>query len=85
MTVQELIDRLSQCDPNAAVIIEYQDVTDWVYFHHVGDEDNPIEERDDTIVDNMLPEGSDDPRDIESVYGKGVVINLTEGNCFFGV
>ena len=42
MTVQELIDRLSQCDPNATVTIEYTDHTDYLYFHHVGDKYNHI-------------------------------------------
>jgi hypothetical protein len=82
MTVQELIDRLSQCDPNATVTIEYTDHTDYLYFHHVGDKYNPITERDDAIVDVI--DGSDHfvP---DVVKGKAVVINLTDGNGFYGL
>ena len=82
MTVQELIDRLSQCDPNATVTIEYTDHTDYLYFHHVGDKYNPIEERDNAIIDVI---DTDDPFYPDTVEGKAVVINLTDGNGFYGL
>ena len=82
MTVQELINKLSQCDPNIPVIIEYTDVTDYMYFHHVGDEFNPIEERDDVIVDVIDTGDSFVP---DTVEGKAVVINMTEGHGFYGL
>lgn len=39
MTVKELIDRLSKCDPNQRVILEYTDHTDWVYKMEFGEEE----------------------------------------------
>ena len=39
MTVKELIDRLSKCDPNQRVILEYVDHTDWVYKMEFGEDE----------------------------------------------
>jgi hypothetical protein len=83
MTVQELIDMLSQCDPNAVVTIKYTDHTDYLYFYHVGDEHNPIEECDDEIVDVIYTGEPDFIPD--TVEGKAVVINLNVGSAFYGL
>lgn len=82
MTVKELIERLQQCDPEASVTIEFTDATDYLYFYHVGDEYNPIDERNNAIID---VQNSDNPYDPITVDGKAVVINLTEGNAFYGL
>jgi len=39
MTVKELIDRLSKCDPNQRVILEYVDHTDWTYKMEFGEDE----------------------------------------------
>ena len=39
MTVKELIDRLSKCDPNQRVILKYVDHTDWVYRLEFGEDE----------------------------------------------
>ena len=82
MTVKELINKLSQCDPNVPVIIEYTDATDYLYFHHVGDEYNTITERDGVIVDSV---DNGNPYDLDTIDSKAVVINLDEGNAFYGL
>ena len=82
MTVQELINKLSQCDPNAPVIIEYTDASDYLFFHHVGDEFSPITERDGVIVDAV---DNGNPYDPDTIDGKAVVINLDEYNAFYGL
>lgn len=82
MTVKELIGRLQQCDPEASVTIEFTDATDYLYFYHVGDEYNPIDERNNAIID---VQDNNNPYDPITVDGKAVVINLTEGNAFYGL
>ena len=81
MTVKELIERLQQCDPEASVTVEFTDATDYLYFYHVGDEYNPIKERNNAIIDVI---DTDNPFIPDTVEGKAVVINLTEGNAFYG-
>jgi hypothetical protein len=39
MTVKELIDRLSKCNPDQRVILEYVDHTDWVYKMEFGEDE----------------------------------------------
>jgi hypothetical protein len=39
MTVKELIDRLSKCNPDQRVILDYVDNTDWVYRMEFGEDE----------------------------------------------
>jgi hypothetical protein len=70
MTVKELIDKLSECDPNQRVILEYVDHTDWVYKMEFGE---------DEITDNYeLFVGFDD--NDEEVFEKVLLIECKEEN-----
>jgi hypothetical protein len=70
MTVKELIDKLSECDPNQRVILEYVDHTDWVYKMEFGE---------DEITDNHeLFVGFDD--NDEEVFEKVLLIECKEEN-----
>jgi hypothetical protein len=70
MTVKELIDKLSECDPNQRVILEYVDHTDWVYKMEFGE---------DEIIDNHeLFVGFDD--NDEEVFEKVLLIECKEEN-----
>ena len=70
MTVKELIDRLSKCDPNQRVILEYVDHTDWVYKMEFGE---------DEIKDDyeMFIDFDDDD---EEIFEKVVLIECKEEN-----
>jgi hypothetical protein len=70
MTVNQLIDRLSKCNPNQRVILEYVDHTDWVYKMEFGE---------DEIVDDFeMFVGYDD--DDEEIIEKVVLIECKEEN-----
>ena len=70
MTVQELIDRLSKCNPNQRVILEYVDHTDWVYKMEFGE--------DEIKDDHEMFVGYDD--DDEDIYEKVFLIECKEEN-----
>ena len=70
MTVKELIDKLSECNLNQRVILEYVDHTDWVYKMEFGE---------DEITDNHeLFVGFDD--DDEEIFEKVLLIECKEEN-----
>lgn len=70
MTVKELIDKLSKCNPNQRVILEYVDHTDWVYKMEFGE--------DEISDDYEMFVGYDD--DDEDIYEKVVLIECKEEN-----
>jgi hypothetical protein len=70
MTVKELIDKLSKCNPNQRVILEYVDHTDWVYKMEFGE--------DEISDDHEMFVGYDD--DDEDIYEKVVLIECKEEN-----
>ena len=70
MTVKELIDRLSKCDPNQRVILEYVDHTDWIYKMEFGE--------DEIIDDFEMFVGLDD--NDEEIFEKVVLIECKEEN-----
>lgn len=70
MTVKELIDRLSKCNPNQRVILEYIDHTDWVYKMEFGE--------DEILDDYEMFVGLDD--DDEDILEKVVLIECKEEN-----
>jgi hypothetical protein len=53
MKVKELIERLSQCDPDASVTIEYTDATDYVYLYDIDE----MEVDDEAITDANVVDG----------------------------
>lgn len=70
MTVKELIDILSKCDPNQRVILDYVDHTDWVYRMEFGE--------DEVIDDFEMVVGYND--DDEEITEKVVLIECKEEN-----
>jgi len=70
MTVKELIDRLSKCDPNQRVILEYVDHTDWIYKMEFGED----EIKDD--YEMFVGFNEDD----EEIFEKVVLIECKEEN-----
>jgi hypothetical protein len=70
MTVKELIEKLSECDPNQRVILEYVDHTDWVYKMEFSE--------DEISGDYEMFVGYDD--DNEDIYEKVVLIECKEEN-----
>ena len=79
MKVKELIERLSQCDPDASVTIEYTDATDYVYLYDIDE----MEQDDEAITDANVVDG--DRFNLDPVLGKAVVIKLLEGEAFYGI
>jgi len=76
MKVKDLINRLSQCDPEAQVTLEFTDHTDYLYFFDFKEGGLEIVEQDETIVD------VDDDIVIE---GKSVTILMSEDKAFYGL
>ena len=70
MTVKELIDRLSKCNPDQRVILEYVDHTDWVYKMEFGE--------DEILDDYEMFVGFDD--NDEEIIEKVVLIECKEEN-----
>lgn len=70
MIVKELIDRLSKCDPNQRVILEYIDDTDWIYKMEFGE--------DEIIDDFEMFVGLDD--NDKEIFEKVVLIECKEEN-----
>ena len=70
MTVKELIDRLSKCDPNQRVILEYTDHTDWIYKMEFGE--------DEILDDYEMFVGFND--EDEEIFEKVVLIECKEEN-----
>ena len=70
MTVKELIDRLSKCNPDQRVILDYTDHTDWVYRMEFGE--------DEIIDDFEMVIGYDD--DDKEINEKVVLIECKEEN-----
>ena len=70
MTVKELIDRLSKCDPNQRVILEYTDHTDWIYKMEFG--------KDEILDDYEMFVGYDD--EDKEIFEKVVLIECKEEN-----
>jgi hypothetical protein len=70
MTVKELIGRLSKCNPDQRVVLEYVDHTDWVYKMEFGE---------DEITDDyeMFIDFDDDD---EEIFEKVVLIECKEEN-----
>ena len=72
MTVKELIDRLSKCDPNQRVILQYIDHTDWVYRMEFGEDE--IREDYEVFV------GYDEDDEDEEINEKVFLIKCKEEN-----
>jgi len=70
MTVKELIDRLSKCNPDQRVVLEYIDHTDWVYKMEFGE--------DEILDDYEMFVGFDD--NDEEIIEKVVLIECKEEN-----
>jgi hypothetical protein len=70
MTVKELIEKLSECDPNQRVILEYVDHTDWVYKMEFGE--------DEILDDYEMFVGYDD--EDKEIFEKVVLIECKEEN-----
>ena len=70
MTVKELIDRLSKCNPDQRVVLEYIDHTDWVYKMEFGE--------DEILDDYEMFVGYDD--NDEEIIEKVVLIECKEEN-----
>jgi hypothetical protein len=70
MTVKELIDRLSKCNPDQKVILEYVDHTDWTYKMEFGE--------DEILDDYEMFVGYDD--DDKDIFEKVVLIECKEEN-----
>jgi Icc-related predicted phosphoesterase len=70
MTVKELIDRLSKCNPDQIVVLEYVDHTDWVY---------RMEFSEDEITDDVEMFIGYDNND-EEIIEKVVLIECKEEN-----
>ena len=81
MTVKDLINRLSQCDPETPVTLEFTDTSDYLYFFNFGDSGVEIVEQDEGIIGVT----GDDPFDPGVVEGKSVTIKLDEGKAFYGL
>ena len=81
MTVKDLINRLSQCDPEAQVTLEFTDHTDYLYFFDFKEGELEIVEQDEGIIGVTY----DDPFDPGVVKGKSVTIKLSEGKAFYGL
>ena len=83
MKVKDLINRLSKCDPEAQVTLEFTDHTDYLYFFDFKKGGLDIIEQDEAIVGVTY----DDPFDPypEVIEGKSVTIKLDEGKAFYGM
>ena len=77
MTVKDLINRLSQCDPEAQVTLEFTDHTDYLYFFDFKEGGLDIIEQDEAIVD--VDENGD------TIEGKSVTILMSEDKAFYGL
>lgn len=76
MKVKDLINRLSQYDPETQVTLEFTDHTDYLYFFDFKEGGLEIVEKDETVVD------IDDGIVIE---GKSVTILMSEDKAFYGL
>lgn len=86
MTVQELINKLSQCDPNAAVTIEFRDHTDYLYIMDIGDID--MVERNEAIIGGSMDGYNDNGEWVEGDMIEGKAVTFMIDNCdkaFYGI
>lgn len=49
MTVQQLIDQLSKCNPKLTVVIQGMDPTDWTYYNDIQ---RTVEERNEYLTED---------------------------------
>lgn len=87
MTVQELIDKLSQYDPNTVVTMEFRDHTDYLYIMDMGDIE--VVEQDEAIIGGSGAGYIDDDgdwQDDDLIKGKAItfIVNDCE-KAFYGV
>ena len=77
MKVKDLINRLSQCDPETQVTLEFTDHTDYLYFFDFKEGGLDIIEQDKAIVD--VDENGD------TIESKSVTILMSEDKAFYGL